>query len=277
MELSGDTRYFIYHFRNSAFQEMNLQEVEKFIKEGGYVEECVSPPVATLILHVTRKCPLRCKHCYLSASPLYKDEELSLNEIKDILCQFKNMGGLGVDITGGDPLMRSDIKEIVKEASQLQLHVDLLTSGVLIKPSLIQELIPFVHKITLVTYRNLLNLPEIGEMICKLGTSKWSLTLPRLTGRMKSHPEIFYRTIEMYQRDWQKAEEMLEIIYEIASSYNVQILVDFPLLPQLSYGNIKNSSLKSLYLSFQRSILLKKFEKITGSGCLHVHTTLKRR
>jgi MoaA/NifB/PqqE/SkfB family radical SAM enzyme len=364
MKVGDKTRYFRYQFKDSDFQEIDSSTAREFVKKGYYLEECVFPPVATLILHVTRRCPLQCKHCYLSASPFCDEKELSLDEIKGILRQFKAMGGLGVDVTGGDPLTRTDVQEILKYASQLKLHVDLLTSGLLIKSSLLQELKPFVHKITLsidglerdhdwirgagnfsrilrtielisqseipfalttlVTYRNLSTLPEIAEMVCKLGASKWSLTLPRLTGRMKSNPDIFYRTIKEYQRDWKKIENLLQTIYEITSSYNVQVLVDFPLLPpsffeepeteqeedkagaysdlyvrnricwdstitifpegnivpclffpHLSYGNIRNSSLKDLYFSLPRSLLLQRFKKISGSGCLHVYSTLK--
>lgn len=65
-----------------------------------------------LLLEITRKCNLNCHHCYNSSGKELKNE-MSLDDIEKIIKNFKNIGGNIVCITGGEPLMRSDFKEIV--------------------------------------------------------------------------------------------------------------------------------------------------------------------
>jgi len=64
-----------------------------------------------LIFFVTHKCNSRCRHCFFWRS-LNKKEELDLKEIQKI---FKNLGYIrDVSLSGGEPLLREDLTEIIK-------------------------------------------------------------------------------------------------------------------------------------------------------------------
>ena len=85
----------------------------------------------SLAIEITKKCNLRCAHCYLSAGDA-ADEELTTEEIKDLIKSAKKLGARSVSIGGGEPLMRSDYIAIIKYALSLDLMVALGTNGTLI-------------------------------------------------------------------------------------------------------------------------------------------------
>ena len=97
------------------------------------VTRCVSPPIKTLILHITHLCNLFCKHCYINARRGARldaiPEGLETQRIISVLEEFSQMGGLVVDFTGGEPLLRSDIWEILSCAKDRRLWATLLTNG----------------------------------------------------------------------------------------------------------------------------------------------------
>lgn len=84
-----------------------------------------------LALEITKKCNLRCAHCYLSAGD-ESDSELTLDEIKKLLNDTKDSGGVSVALGGGEPLLRDDCIEIIEYAASLDLLISLGTNGTLI-------------------------------------------------------------------------------------------------------------------------------------------------
>ncbi len=80
---------------------------------------------------ITQGCNLRCLHCYNgSGKPLRS--ELSTSEAKRVLDDLKSCEVIWVAITGGEPLMRSDLFEIVEYARKIGLSVLLSSNGTLI-------------------------------------------------------------------------------------------------------------------------------------------------
>ena len=62
-----------------------------------------------LILHVTGKCNMSCRHCFISAGTF--KEDLSLDEIKAIAKALPDL--IWLDIGGGEPLLRDDLEDII--------------------------------------------------------------------------------------------------------------------------------------------------------------------
>lgn len=75
--------------------------------------------------NITRKCNKSCDYCYLSLT----DEDLSFERIKEIV---EASNPETVTLTGGEPLMHPDIKELLILLSQRGNHIHLLTNGVLL-------------------------------------------------------------------------------------------------------------------------------------------------
>jgi len=94
-------------------------------------------------LHVTQRCNLRCSYCY-NKKNLNKPDKLDLGEILDIGTKLKHVGIEHITITGGEPLMRTDIKDICCELKQMGFRLTLLTNGVLLQLKL--DALNFVDK-----------------------------------------------------------------------------------------------------------------------------------
>jgi MoaA/NifB/PqqE/SkfB family radical SAM enzyme len=96
------------------------------------------PMVATLI--VTDNCNSRCITCTEWRQKSYN--ELSLGEISSVLNQLKQLGVRGISITGGEPLLRKDVTDIVRKCSTLRFEdIQILTNGLLLTPDLAEELL----------------------------------------------------------------------------------------------------------------------------------------
>lgn len=89
--------------------------------------------------NVTNACNLRCAHCYRDAGEKIK-EELNTQEGKALLRQIAQAGFKIMIFSGGEPLMREDIFELVEYARQLGLRPVFGTNGVLISPEIAQKL-----------------------------------------------------------------------------------------------------------------------------------------
>ena len=94
-----------------------------------------------LALEITKQCNLRCIHCYLSGGELNPDNtELSLVEIKSLLGEIVEVGGISVALGGGEPLIRKDCIDIIEHAASLNLLITLGTNATLIDQKIAQKL-----------------------------------------------------------------------------------------------------------------------------------------
>lgn len=83
----------------------------------------------TVIWELTRACALRCVHCRAVAQPKRDPRELSTEEGKDLLRQIKELGSPVFVLTGGDPMMRRDLFEVIEYAAELGLRTALTPSA----------------------------------------------------------------------------------------------------------------------------------------------------
>jgi radical SAM protein len=81
------------------------------------------------IWEVTQACDLACKHCRASAQPLAHPDELTNAEGKALIDQIASMHVPIFVFTGGDPLKRQDVFELIHYAAGKGLHVALTPSA----------------------------------------------------------------------------------------------------------------------------------------------------
>jgi len=94
-------------------------------------------------LNVTNRCNIGCSHCLFSAGP-ERGDDLPLNLIKKVLSDGRRLGAKEVHITGGEPLVRKDVLEILKITHTLGYFVRLQTNLWAFQ----QEMIPQFKKYT---------------------------------------------------------------------------------------------------------------------------------
>ena len=84
-----------------------------------------------VVWDITYACNLRCKHCYANAGKPLQDE-LSTEEAKRAIDILDRAGVVAIAWSGGEPLVRSDIYELSKYASDKGIYVAMATNGTLI-------------------------------------------------------------------------------------------------------------------------------------------------
>jgi len=81
------------------------------------------------IWEITQACDLACKHCRASAQPLAHPDELTNVEAKALIDQIATMQVPIFVFTGGDPLKRKDVFELIRYASDKGVRVALTPSA----------------------------------------------------------------------------------------------------------------------------------------------------
>lgn len=88
---------------------------------------------------VTERCNLRCPFCSIWRHG-NKSKELSLEQIRSLARELKKVGLTRIVLTGGEPLIRKDIVDIVHAFYTQKISTTLLTNGLLSRDMLIREL-----------------------------------------------------------------------------------------------------------------------------------------
>jgi organic radical activating enzyme len=89
----------------------------------------VGPPL-WLLLELTYRCPLHCVFCYNPTEFARTGAELSSADWLRVLREARALGAVQLGLSGGEPLVREDLEEIVAEAHRLGFYINLITSGI---------------------------------------------------------------------------------------------------------------------------------------------------
>jgi pyrroloquinoline quinone biosynthesis protein E len=87
------------------------------------------PRPYTLIAELTYRCPLRCPYCSNPVDYQQRKSELSTEDWVRVLTEAEELGALSVNLTGGEPLLRDDLEQIVEAGKRLDLYLNLITSA----------------------------------------------------------------------------------------------------------------------------------------------------
>jgi PqqA peptide cyclase len=87
-------------------------------------------PPLWLLLELTYRCPLHCVFCYNPTELARISEELTTADWIRVLREARALGAVQLGLSGGEPLARDDLEEIVTEAHALGFYINLITSGV---------------------------------------------------------------------------------------------------------------------------------------------------
>ncbi|MGZ7171921.1 MAG: radical SAM protein, partial [Halobacteriota archaeon] len=94
------------------------------------------PPLRNLYLYLTASCNLRCKHCWIepqfAGGKLVSGTAIDSGALREAVIEAKSIGLAGVKLTGGEPLLHPQFKEIVDMLTVEGLSVTVETNGTLI-------------------------------------------------------------------------------------------------------------------------------------------------
>jgi PqqA peptide cyclase len=94
-----------------------------------------------LIAELTHRCPLHCVYCSNPHELTVRREELPSHVWSRVFAEAAAAGVLQVDLTGGEPLARPDLTQLIQSARTAGLYVNLITSGLPLDEKRLDELV----------------------------------------------------------------------------------------------------------------------------------------
>jgi radical SAM protein with 4Fe4S-binding SPASM domain len=82
--------------------------------------------------NLTRKCNLKCSHCYINATSEELNGELNTEESKHLIDQIAEVSRPLLILSGGEPLLRNDVYELIRYGTEKGLRMGLGSNGGLI-------------------------------------------------------------------------------------------------------------------------------------------------
>ncbi|MCB9797219.1 MAG: radical SAM protein [Alphaproteobacteria bacterium] len=198
----------------------------------GPVQPSPVPSLRYLELQLTRRCNIKCKHCYLGEA---QNVELPFERALSLLREFDEMQGLRVLITGGEPMLYKHFKELNERLPEFGIRKVLLTNGMYLQEENYEIWSNFdeiqisvdglergheamrgagtwertlrgVHAVkamgmplslaTMVHPENIDEFEEMAAWVESLDLMEWNIDQPTQAGRFPDHPEL-----------WMKAEQ----------------------------------------------------------------------
>jgi pyrroloquinoline quinone biosynthesis protein E len=99
------------------------------------------PGPQSLICEVTHRCPLHCVYCSNPLEMQARTAELSTEIWVRVFEEAAALGVLQLHLTGGEPLARHDLAELVSAGRRAGLYINLITSGIGLAPERLDELV----------------------------------------------------------------------------------------------------------------------------------------
>jgi PqqA peptide cyclase len=88
------------------------------------------PNPLALIAEITHRCPLHCVYCSNPLQMIAANAELSTEDWIRVFQEARSLGILHLHLTGGEPVARPDLKDLVEAAHAAGLYTNLITSGI---------------------------------------------------------------------------------------------------------------------------------------------------
>lgn len=89
---------------------------------------------------MTNRCQCRCAHCCIGAYDVKPSEEMTFDELHDLLLRLHKLGVSFVTWFGGEPLLRDDLPALVADAYSLGMFSTVETNGILLNEEVVQSL-----------------------------------------------------------------------------------------------------------------------------------------
>jgi MoaA/NifB/PqqE/SkfB family radical SAM enzyme len=86
----------------------------------------MSAKIATIDFHITSECSQECPYCW---GPMNFEHVVDTDTAKKIITKIKSVGARRIVFTGGDPLTRKDIGELIQHANSVKLEIAVSTTG----------------------------------------------------------------------------------------------------------------------------------------------------
>ncbi len=112
------------------------------LREMDKIEYCYdhNSKISKVFLDITNKCNIRCRHCFTDAKNNSDIKELNTDDVKKIMNELVKLNVNRLALGGGEPLVRSDIYELIRYGSERKLRIHISSHGLLLTENNIKKL-----------------------------------------------------------------------------------------------------------------------------------------
>ncbi|WP_174989521.1 pyrroloquinoline quinone biosynthesis protein PqqE [Burkholderia lata] len=94
------------------------------------IEKSASGIPLWLLAELTYQCPLQCPYCSNPLDFAHQGAELDTEQWFRVMAEGREMGAVQIGFSGGEPLVRPDLVDLIGEARRLGYYTNLITSGI---------------------------------------------------------------------------------------------------------------------------------------------------
>jgi PqqA peptide cyclase len=176
----------------------------------GWQRERVPNPLA-LIAELTHRCPLHCVYCSNPMELAATQSELSTEDWTSILQQCGKLGMLHAHFTGGEPLARTDLTELIAAARAAGLYTNLITSGIGLNESRLQALVAAGLDHIQISFQD--SREQAANWIAGAKAHAHKIELSRVIRR---HKVAFTVNLVVHRQNLDHLEEMITFIEQLS-------------------------------------------------------------
>jgi len=169
------------------------------------------PNPLALIAEITHRCPLHCVYCSNPLEMAAVSAELSTSEWVDVFRQAGKLGMLHVHFTGGEPLARPDLKELIAGARTAGLYTNLITSGIGLAEERLQALVDAGLDHLQLSFQD--SREDAANWIAGAKAHAHKIELSRLIRR---HKVAFTVNLVIHRKNIDHLDEMISFIEQLA-------------------------------------------------------------
>ena len=224
-----------------------------------------------LSYEVTHRCNLNCKHCYINKRSIMIDKELKAEDVEFFLSKINKYNlPLNIQVTGGEPLLRKDIWEIIEVVSKHTMESwTFNTNGLLINKEIAEKLESYnVDKV----YISLEGDKESHEYLRGKGTFEKVLEAIRIFNKYtsipveintmvtKRYPDTIKRVVKILSSKNLKYNQVhIGFFLPVWNAKNAELIKELLLTPHEFYSNehrkewLKGSKIDDTYFDYTPS------------------------
>jgi pyrroloquinoline quinone biosynthesis protein E len=169
-----------------------------------------SNPLA-LIAEITHRCPLHCVYCSNPLEMAGVSSELSTAEWLDVFQQSGKLGMLHAHFTGGEPLARPDLTELIAGARAAGLYTNLITSGLGLSEGRLKALVDAGLDHIQISFQD--SREGAANWIAGAKAHAHKIELSRL---IRQHKLAFTVNLVVHRQNIDHLEEMIAFIEQLA-------------------------------------------------------------
>lgn len=162
-------------------------------------------------VEITGRCDLRCKHCYMDSCAGNFPEEINTGEWIAFFSQLnKDFGNkIVIQITGGEPLVRLDLFDILRHIKELGFRVSLASNGLLLNDKNIIELKKYISSLSI-------SIDGLEESHNYLRNAD---TFQKVIGNIKNARKMGLKNITIktavFKRNLEEMEKMFKLVCDL--------------------------------------------------------------